>query len=134
MKKIIIAFCVIVTFMFLPFIPSTVAIVNDDVEPSPSIVLREKPLTIKEYARQQAGADYEYLDFIISHESSWRPFVKNPTSSAFGLCQRMMKIHTEVDNYKTDPEVQIDWCINYAEKRYGSLKKAKDFWVQNNWW
>lgn len=78
--------------------------------------------------------EFVLFDKIIKSESGWRPFVKNPTSSAYGLCQRMMSIHTvDSEKYMTDPYAQVDWCIGYIMKTYGGYPQAWNFWLAHKW-
>lgn len=80
--------------------------------------------------------DYEYVDFIITHESSWSETADNPTSSAYGLCQALPgnKMASAGSDWKTNPETQMKWCNDYAIDRYGTWEKAYNFWKENSWW
>ena len=56
MKYMITSFVVIITFMLLPFVAhikaNTVVVINEDPEPSPiRVIIKKKPLTIKEYIK-----------------------------------------------------------------------------------
>ena len=82
-------------------------------------------------------ADWPYVDYIIDHESNWRPFIWNQQgSSAYGLCQTMMSLyeHEVEDDFMTNPVAQLRWCHNYATSRYGSWQAAYEFWLENGWW
>ena len=89
---------------------------------------------------RQAGiaeTDMPHADYVISKESSWRPFIWNAQGSqAFGLPQRMLSHWPleEGEEFMTDPVAQLKWADWYAKKSYGSWEKAVKFWKENNWW
>lgn len=80
--------------------------------------------------------DYEDVDYIISHESSWNYKAVNASSGAYGLCQALPgeKMIISGTDWKSNPITQMKWCNGYAKTRYGSWKKASDFWKKNEWW
>lgn len=93
----------------------------------------------KEKIMAEAGIskdDYSYVDYIVSHESSWNYSAENSTSGAYGLCQALppTKMSSTGKDWKTNPVTQLIWCDNYAHSRYGSWESAYNFWVDNNWW
>ena len=83
-----------------------------------------------------AESDWPYVDFIMTKESNWQPFIKNKNSSAYGLCQRLISAHPleEGERYMEDPVAQLVWCDNYAHTRYGSWERAYRAWKKKNWW
>ena len=83
-----------------------------------------------------AESDWPYVDFIMTKESNWRPFIKNKNSSAYGLCQRLMSVHPlkAGERYMEDPVAQLVWCDNYAHTRYGSWERSYRAWKKKNWW
>ena len=83
-----------------------------------------------------AEADWEYVDYIMTKESNWGISVKNPKSSAYGLCQRMLSVWPveEGDNYMTDPVDQLEWCDWYANFRYGGWESSYHAWQSKHWW
>jgi hypothetical protein len=100
-----------------------------------------EPQTIQEYAKEQVirvFGEHHWNSFnkIIKHESNWKHTAKNPNSSAIGLCQTMYSLHkdTLVDDFINKPEDQINWCIEYAQDRYGDPNKAWKFWQANKYW
>jgi len=114
-----------------------------EVEPEPQqpqIVVAAKPLTDKESLMQQAGiprTDWAAVDYIVSHESSWRPTAWNTTGSgAYGLCQALpaSKMASAGDDYMSNPVTQLRWCHDYAESRYSGWWSAFAFWKANRWW
>lgn len=83
-----------------------------------------------------APADYQYADFIISKESGWRPYARNASSGAYGLCQALpgTKMATAGADWETNPVTQLRWCNGYAKARYGTWAAAYNFWQRNHYW
>jgi len=91
---------------------------------------------MQQYARSiLSKEDYEALDFIITHESGWNANNVNKKSGASGLCQALpaSKMKVSGNDYKTNYKTQINWCILYCNTRYGSIQKAKAFWLKHHW-
>lgn len=91
---------------------------------------------MQQYARSILSVkDYEALDFIITHESGWNANNVNKKSGASGLCQALpaSKMAVSGKDYKTNYKTQINWCILYCNTRYGSIQKAKAFWLKHHW-
>lgn len=83
----------------------------------------------------QAGiseSDYTYVDYIISHESSWNPSAINAGSGACGLPQAL-PCSKLGDNW-SNPITALQWANTYATDRYGSWYAAYQFWITNKWW
>ena len=79
--------------------------------------------------------DYNYADYIISHESGWRPDASNG-SGAYGLCQALpgSKMASAGADWQTNPVTQLRWCNGYAHAHYGSWAAAYNHWVAyRNW-
>jgi len=84
---------------------------------------------------QQAGiqpSDYHYVEFIISHESGWRPGAVNASSGACGLVQALpcSKLGSDWSN----PVVALKWGNSYVKSRYGGWAQAHAFWSVNRWY
>ena len=82
-------------------------------------------------------SDWPYVDYIMTKESNWSPFLRNQQGgSAYGLCQRLMSVHPlkEGETYMEAPVAQLIWCDNYAHSRYGSWKKSYEAWKKKHWW
>ncbi len=78
--------------------------------------------------------DYEYADYIISHESGWRPNAGS-TSGPYGLCQAYpgTKMASAGADWATNPVTQLRWCAGYAS-RYGGWAGSYNHWVgARNW-
>lgn len=82
-----------------------------------------------------APGDYNYADYIISHESGWRPDAGN-ASGAYGLCQALpgSKMASAGADWATNPITQLRWCAGYANSRYGSWAAAYNHWVSSHNW
>lgn len=82
-----------------------------------------------------AASDYPYVDYIISHESGWRPGAYNAGSGAYGLCQSLpaSKMASAGADYLTNPVTQLVWCNGYAS-RYGGWQGAYNAWLAQGWW
>lgn len=102
-----------------------------------------------------APSDYQYADYIISHESGWCPtkwqgeygscpaYHGTPSSSSvgYGLCQATpgYKMASAGADWGSNPVTQLRWCDNYAKTRtFGSYGKgwyaAYQYWLVNNHW
>lgn len=95
-----------------------------------------------------APSDYEYADYIISHESGWCPTKAQgqyggcppysgsvPSYGGYGLCQSTpgSKMASAGDDWATNPITQLRWCSNYAS-RYGGWAGAYQHWLNNSNW
>lgn len=80
-------------------------------------------------------SDYQYVDYIVSHESGWRTTAQNP-SGAYGLCQSLPagKMASAGGDYLSNPVTQMVWCNSYAQSRYGGWANAYTAWTQKHWW
>jgi hypothetical protein len=92
---------------------------------------------IKNYACQKVVLEwgYEqflYFDKIIQKESSWNHLAINKESGACGLVQSLPC--SKIGNNWQDPQVQIDWGIEYIRDRYGNPKKGWEFHIKNNYY
>jgi uncharacterized protein YabE (DUF348 family) len=79
--------------------------------------------------------DYKYADYIISHESGWRPNAGS-ISGPYGLCQSYpgSKMASAGSDWATNPVTQLKWCNGYAQSRYGSWGAAYNHWVATRNW
>lgn len=86
-----------------------------------------------------AAADYGYVDFIITKESTWRPAATN-SWGCIGLGQNCPDrngyyfLKDACPNWQNDPVCQLKRFTGYAEGRYGGWADAYNFWVNNGWW
>jgi resuscitation-promoting factor RpfB len=74
-------------------------------------------------------------DFIISHESGWRPAARS-ANNCIGLGQRCNPtiLINACPNWETDAVCQLQHFNGYAVGRYGSWNEAYAFWTVNRWW
>lgn len=93
--------------------------------------------------------DYQYADYIISHESGWCPTKAQgeyggcpaytgyvPSYGGYGLCQSTpgIKMESAGSDWATNPVTQLRWCSGYASSRYGGWQNAYYHWVANGNW
>ncbi|WP_179816142.1 aggregation-promoting factor C-terminal-like domain-containing protein [Allostreptomyces psammosilenae] len=92
----------------------------------------------REIARQLVPDPVQYEAFcnIVEHESSWNVTATNPSSGAYGLMQALpgSKMATHGDDWRTNPETQLRWGLDYMNERYGSPVAAWQFWQLNGWY
>ncbi len=93
--------------------------------------------------------DYNYVDYIVSHESGWCPTKAQgqygscppysgyvPPYGGYGLCQSTpgSKMATAGADWATNPITQLRWCSGYAQGRYGGWYNAYQHWLAyHNW-
>ncbi|MCB0898260.1 MAG: transglycosylase SLT domain-containing protein [Actinobacteria bacterium] len=95
------------------------------------------------YAKQASAIRYGWgprqfraLKQLWYRESSWNHKAVNPSSGAWGIPQSLpaRKMRTHGKDYRTNPETQIDWGLDYIKERYGSPVKAWAFWKRHHWY
>jgi uncharacterized protein YabE (DUF348 family) len=80
------------------------------------------------------GGDYGSADYIISHESGWRPGAVSG-NRCIGLGQSCgSSLAGACPNWSNDPVCQLNFFDRYAKSRYGSWSRAYQFWTVNHWW
>ncbi len=81
-------------------------------------------------------ADWQYVEFIVSHESGWRVTVSNPSSRAYGLCQSLPgnKMASAGSDFMSNPITQLKWCDSYSKSRYGGWYQSYLAWQKQKWW
>nr|WP_108871154.1 ubiquitin-like domain-containing protein [Tessaracoccus timonensis] len=77
-------------------------------------------------------SQWQYVDYIVSKESSWNPNAKNPSSGACGLVQAYPC--SKLGPNWNDPVVALRWQYNYVNSRYGGYAGAYKFWRANRWY
>lgn len=73
------------------------------------------------------------LDRLWWHESNWNYKAGDSSGrGAYGIPQSAPgnKMKESGEDWKTNPETQIDWGLNYIDNRYGAPCKAFKFWKQ----
>ncbi|MEV0279031.1 transglycosylase SLT domain-containing protein [Streptomyces sp. NPDC050610] len=82
------------------------------------------------------AAQYQCFSNIVEHESGWNPTATNAASGAYGLVQALpaSKMASAGADYKTNPETQVKWGLEYMNSTYGSPCAAWSFWQSHNWY
>ena len=99
----------------------------------------------KWFARQEMakgkygwGSDDQWaaLEQLWTRESGWNYKAENPSSGAYGIPQSLpgSKMATAGKDWRTNPETQIRWGLDYIKARYGGPKRAWAFFQANNWY
>jgi hypothetical protein len=121
------------------------------VVPVPQIIVQGSNLSGIKGDMALAGIsanDYQYADYIISHESGWCPTKAQGehycpavpdnafTSYGYGLCQATpgSKMSSAGADWATNPVTQLEWCSGYANGRYGSWYNAYSHWLAYRSW
>ncbi|WP_183407910.1 transglycosylase SLT domain-containing protein [Nocardioides marmoriginsengisoli] len=83
-----------------------------------------------------ASADFDCVDRIWTQESNWNVRADNPRSSAYGIPQALpgSKMSTAGADWRTNPETQIRWGLEYISKRYGTACSAWAFKQRRGWY
>jgi hypothetical protein len=76
--------------------------------------------------------DYADVNFIISHESGWRPDAVNASSGSCGLVQALpcSKLGADWSN----PVQALSWGSQYVKARYGGWSGAVAWWNSHGWY
>lgn len=77
-------------------------------------------------------SQWQYVDYIVSKESSWNPNAVNKSSGACGLAQALPC--SKIGANWNDPVVALKWQYNYVNARYGGYAGAYNFWLKNKWY
>ena len=94
---------------------------------------------IKDFAQCEVekhwdSTQWQYFDEIIRRESNWDYKADNPHSSAYGLPQALTSLHKLPDDYKTNPQTQVLWAIEYISDTYGNPQKSLEHHNAKNWY
>jgi uncharacterized protein YabE (DUF348 family) len=81
-----------------------------------------------------SDADFYAVDFVIGHESGWRPGSTSGSGCA-GLGQACpgRKLAAACPNWQVDPVCQLKFFTGYAG-RYGGWQGAYNTWIRQGWW
>lgn len=83
------------------------------------------------------GSDqFSCYNSIIMRESRWIVTADNPHSSAYGIPQALpgSKMASAGADWKTNPETQIRWGLDYISQSYGTPCAAWRHSQSNNWY
>ena len=94
-----------------------------------------KPVA-QEIMREYGFGDDQWscLAYLWTGESDWRWDATNPSSGAYGIPQSLpaSKMASAGADWKTNPETQIRWGLDYIKQSYGSPCGAMNFWNSQN--
>ena len=98
--------------------------------------------SVKGYALgkvEQSGWDYPQYSCLVKlweRESNWRTTALNSSPGAYGIPQSLPaeRMASAGSDWRTNPETQIDWGINYIDRRYGSPCAALAHSDIHNWY
>ncbi len=80
-----------------------------------------------------SGPQWNAIDWIVSHESGWRPTAQNPKSTAYGLFQLLNGTWAGTGIKKTsDPSLQTEAGLRYIGNRYQTPLGAQKFWKDHH--
>lgn len=82
-------------------------------------------------------SEWAALEQIISHESSFNPAARNPSSGAFGMYQFLgheNDKYGQMGGYSSDPAQQSVAGMQYIKDRYGSPSNAWGTWQAQGWY
>lgn len=75
---------------------------------------------------------WQYVDYIVSRESSWNPNAVNRSSGACGLGQQLPC--GKWAGAWNDPVAALKAQYGYVNARYGGYGGAHSFWLANHWY
>lgn len=98
--------------------------------------------SVKGYALEKVYEyDWDYSQFsclvkLWERESNWRHTALNRSSGAYGIPQSLPaeKMASAGSDWETNPETQINWGLNYIDRRYGSPCAALAHSDIHNWY
>ena len=79
-------------------------------------------------ARGFTGREWDCLETLWHHESNWNHRAVNPSGGAAGIPQLHPDAHAFPPGYLDSAEVQIEWGLDYIERRYNTPCQAWAFW------
>jgi hypothetical protein len=76
------------------------------------------------------------LEPLWNAESGWNHKAHNRSSGAFGIPQSLPagKMASAGSDWRTNPETQIKWGLNYIQKRYQTPCGAWNHFKKRNWY
>lgn len=101
-----------------------------------------EPGSVKAFALSQVeakGWNYDQFSCLVKlweRESNWRWNATNKSSGAYGIPQSLpaTKMAKAGPDWRTNPETQVRWGINYIDGRYGSPCAALVHSDEHNWY
>ncbi|MDR1355282.1 MAG: G5 domain-containing protein [Propionibacteriaceae bacterium] len=82
------------------------------------------------------NTEFQCLVLLWQRESNWRVNAENQWSGAYGIPQALPgdKMAQFGDDWRTNPETQIKWGLNYIARRYSTPCGAWEFFQNNSWY
>lgn len=98
--------------------------------------------TCQAYARQRCidygWSDEDYYNLVVlwEKESHWNMYAHNRYSGAYGIPQALpaSKMASAGSDYLTNYETQINWGLNYIQRRYGNPSNALSHSHSTGWY
>lgn len=104
----------------------------------PAAKINVDTIPARDYAFSLLGDTEQFscLESLWNRESGWNHLAVNKTSGAYGIPQAYPaeKLATAGDDWRTNPETQIRWGLNYIDGRYGSPCNAWDAFKSKGWY
>jgi hypothetical protein len=91
----------------------------------------------KSYAKSSTNkSHFACLDRLWEKESGWNPFAENKNSGAYGIPQSLPgdKMKSKGDDWQINYKTQIDWGLEYIDKRYGDACRALSHQNSKGWY
>jgi hypothetical protein len=81
-------------------------------------------------------SEFVCLENLWNRESGWNPNAHNPYSGAHGIPQSLpgSKMASAGADWRTNPETQIRWGLNYIANRYQTPCGAWSHFKAKNWY
>jgi hypothetical protein len=102
----------------------------------PRHVIRTMPA--RDYAKAIVNDEEQFkcLEQLWDRESKWNHLAVNPSSGAYGIPQSYpaSKMASAGADWRTNPETQINWGLQYIEGRYGTPCAAWAHSERTNWY
>lgn len=107
--------------------------------PEPNFTEKQKNQLLAMQMFMERDMDMEELPALYElweRESGWRTQAANPRSTARGIPQAMASLNPEIwdEEWFFNPRRQIEWGLDYIEKRYGSPSKALEHHDKKGWY
>ncbi len=110
-------------------------VARERVMPVTTVVPKSK---VKKYAYDRVSKKWgpehwAALNILWQRESGWNYRATNGSSGACGIPQACPCSKVGGD-YRSNPNTQIDWGLNYIAARYGNPTRALAFWNAHHWY
>lgn len=79
---------------------------------------------------------FECLTLLWNAESGWNHRAHNRSSGAYGIPQSLPgnKMASAGSDWRTNPQTQINWGLNYIAQRYGDSCSAWQHFKRKRWY